>query len=123
MRLIVKMKIPKDLIGHIYSGESYPIDKFFFHEFDDAYKQFAMKVFAEKIFMINEDKDVDIKDLYPSQERVIKSIVHDEDWDVPPTVIVNEEGKMIVDDGHHRVARKILKGLTKIKVTIVYRGC
>jgi len=63
---------------------------------------------------------VPVSSLYPTQEIVISSIVskHMNSLETRPPEVVDTNGKLLVADGHHRIAAAIAKGDKNILVSV-----
>jgi len=63
-------------------------------------------------------QSVDIKDLTPTQRVLDKNISEASQSEGNPFVIKDKSGRLLVVDGHHRIASESVKGNTQVKVDI-----
>jgi hypothetical protein len=105
-------------------GDTYKTNEIFVNKFDKANRDVVSGLFVSGLFDKNlklgtmrlVERTIKISDLYPSEPLLVKCRVDAiESYDELP-IIIEHEGKLVIYDGHHRVASRILRGDNEVLI-------
>lgn len=106
-----------DVFINPVSGDTYLDYKDYIREKLGDDPDFISEDQIKKLFVHAKIKEIDIKNIYPNQTYLNEDQFQKLSFDLPLGIETNQ--KIIIYDGHHRIADQILKGQKTIKMKII----